>query len=303
MNLNKNSFHQKTIQSGIPCRKDSFKSWDGTSIHYEVRGEGPSVILIYGIGCVTNHWHFQYEHFAKTHQMIVFDLRGHHQSSLPQDKSNLCLESIAKDVHALKEHLKIKKPVGVWTHSFGGVIGIKAYELFPGDFQHFIMVSGFAKNPFPSPFGFPLVSYVIQFCQGQYKKKPYLWQKLWEKVASSPLCIPISGLLGGFNLQLTPTKDMEIYFQGLSELHQEVFLNLFQELLTYDGTSSLKKITIPTLIFNGKRDLLTPLSCQQYLHRHIPQSQLVSLPYASHCPQLDFPELTNLKIEKFLQPL
>jgi len=36
------------------------------------------------------------------------------------------------------------------------------------------------------------------------------------------------------------------------------------------------------------------------MHDHIKQSELISIPYGSHCTQLDMPEYVNLSIDKFL---
>ena len=60
------------VQSGF------VRSYDGTPIHYEVRGKGEPIVFVYGIACLMNHWHYQVEYFSQFRQVITFDLRGHH---------------------------------------------------------------------------------------------------------------------------------------------------------------------------------------------------------------------------------
>ena len=77
----------------IEVTTGTFKSFDGTSIYYEVRGKGGGhrrpMIMNYGIGCLMNHWHPQVTEFSKTHQVITYDYRGHQKSGTPLDYNNL----------------------------------------------------------------------------------------------------------------------------------------------------------------------------------------------------------------------
>src|ERR1700677_2937021 len=92
-----------------PKTTGTFASYDGTEIYYEIRGEGRPLILNYGIGCLINHWRPQIRHFAETHQVIVYDYRAHHHSSVPSDLKEMTADALAKDLHALMAHLQIEK--------------------------------------------------------------------------------------------------------------------------------------------------------------------------------------------------
>jgi len=39
------------------------------------------------------------------------------------------------------------------------------------------------------------------------------------------------------------------------------------------------------------------------MHKKIKNSQLLLVPYGSHCTQLDMPDLVNLRISRFLREL
>ncbi|MBT4760218.1 MAG: alpha/beta hydrolase [Bdellovibrionaceae bacterium] len=287
----------------IKVKKETghFKSFDGTKIYYEVRGKGTPIIFCYGIGCLFNHWRHQIKYFSENgYKTIVFDYRAHHQSDVPEDHENLDMESLAKDIKGLTEHLKIKKAI-FCSHSFGGQIMVKTFDLYPEIFSHLIFINGFISNPIKGMFGGDVPAKVFNFFNRGYDLLPETLTYLWKFSVQNPLAIPLSALAGGFNLSLTSIKDIEIYIKGIANLDLQSFLALFEQMMEYDGHQVLKRINVPTLIIGGKNDGVTPVSYQEELHRSIKDSELSMIPMGSHCTQLDLPDYVNLKIEKFIQ--
>lgn len=275
------------------------KAFDGTQIYYEVRGEGEPIIFIYGIACLMNHWHLQVEHFAKTHKVILFDIRGHHKSNPVSDVNNFKFEHLAFDIKSLMSHLELKKAHFV-GHSFGVPYLIRTYEQFPELFSSMTFINGFARNPLKKLFGLEFVEPLFNFIRDQHKKSPDLWNNLWRSLIDNPVALQVAALAGGFNIKLTQFKDIEMYCRGVSRLELVNFFELFEQLLQFDGTSVLTGISCPTLVIAGDRDLLTPLSFQKEMHELIPEAEFLLIPYGSHCSQLDFPEFVNLKLDDFL---
>jgi pimeloyl-ACP methyl ester carboxylesterase len=275
------------------------KSFDGTSIYYEVRGKGEPLVLIYGIACLMNHWHLQVECLAKTHQVILFDIRGHHKSVPVTNINNFKYEHLAFDVKALLSHLNLKK-AHFAGHSFGVPYLIKTYEQFPEIFMSMTFINGFARNPLKKLFGFEFVVPLFNFLREQHKKSPDLWNNLWRGLIDNPVAFQVAALAGGFNIKLTQFKDIEMYGRGVSRLELIYFFELFEQLLQFDGTDVLTKISCPTLIIAGDKDMLTPLSFQKEMHAAIKDSEYLLIPYGSHCSHLDFPEFVNLKLSEFL---
>ena len=273
---------------------------DGTPIYYEVRGKGEPLVFIYGIACLMNHWHKQVEHFSQTHQVILFDIRGHHKSVPVNNVNNFTYEHLAFDIKSLLQHLKIKKAHFV-GHSFGVPYLIKTYEQFPELFLSMTFINGFARNPLKKLFGLDFVEPLFNFIREQHTKHPDLWNNLWRGMIDNPLAFQIAALAGGFNIRLTQFKDIEMYGRGVSRLELIYFFELFDQLLKFDGTSVLPNIDVPTLVIAGDRDMLTPTSFQREMHDQIKASEFLLIPYGSHCSQLDFPEFVNLKLADFLK--
>lgn len=278
----------------------NFSSFDGTSIYYEIRGEGEPLILVYGIACLMNHWHHQIEFFSKKYQVITFDLRGHQKSNPVVNLSELTMDSLSKDLLGLMDHLKIQKAHAM-GHSFGVPILINSYRIEPERFKSFTFINGFAKNPIKGMFGLDVVEPFYRFVRQQYKTQPDLWNSLWKVAIDNPMSMTIAALAGGFNLRLTQFKDIEVYMRGVARLNLQIFLDLFEALMNYDGEPILPHMDLPVLILSGEKDMVTPLRFQTHMKDLILNSEFVLVPYGSHCTQLDFPEYTNLKLEKFLE--
>lgn len=283
-----------------PKTTGSFESFDKTPIYYEVRGEGEPLVLVYGIACIINHWHHQIEYFSKNYKVITFDLRGHQRSNPVGDMTQLSMDAIAKDVLGLLKHLGIKK-AHFAGHSFGAPIILKLYDVSPRSVMSMTFINGFARNPIKGMFGLDIVEPFFYFVKTQYHNQPDLWNTLWKMAVDNPISIYLAALAGGFNLKLTHFKDIEIYLRGVARLNLDVFLTMFEVLMEYNGESVLKKIEVPTLIISGEKDMVTPIKFQFHFRDMVKNSEFILVPYGSHCTQLDFPDYTNLKIEKFLE--
>lgn len=280
-------------------RTGSFKSFDGTSIYYEARGQGEPLVLVYGIACLINHWRYQIDFLSEHFQVICFDLRGHHKTEVPNQYENINIESIAKDIPFLMRELGLKK-ANFAGHSFGVQVLLKCYDLSPEIFSSISFVNGFAKNPIKGMFGLDVVEPFFNLMRAAYQKNPELLDKIWKTSTDNPITALGTALAGGFNIKLTPFKDIEIYVRGLSLLSLKTFIPLFEDLMAYNGLSVAPKISVPCLIISGDRDFVTPMKFQHELREAIAHSELLVVPYGSHCTQLDFPEFVNLKLMHFI---
>jgi pimeloyl-ACP methyl ester carboxylesterase len=69
---------------------------------------------------------------------------------------------------------------------------------------------------------------------------------------------------------------------------------------SYDLTSQLKRIEVPTLFVWGAADPLFPLEHATRAHRMLPGSRLTVIDGAGHTPQAERPEEFNRTLARFL---
>jgi pimeloyl-ACP methyl ester carboxylesterase len=287
----------------VPKQTGSFRSFDGTRIYYEVRGEGFPIILNYGIGCLINHWRPQIKYFSQYFKVIAYDYRGHHRSEIPESRDHLTTDAMAQDLKALMDHLEIHQ-ASLWAHSFGVQMLVRFYDLFPEMTHSMVFVNGFVQNPLRGMFGSAdLTQTAFQLIKSGYNRLPETISFLWKTAIQNPLAIQFASLTGGFNLKLTSLKDVEIYARGIASMDLNAFLTIFESMVNYDGKPVLERIECPVLIIGGKQDSVTPQEHQEEMHQLIKGSEFFMVPYGSHCTQLDMPELVNLKAERFLRGL
>lgn len=276
-----------------------YKTKDGADLYYEIRGQGEPLILVYGIACLTNHWIHQIQYFSENWKVYVFDLRGHVKSTSPTPEK-LTVRGLGEDLVELLDHWGLESAHFV-GHSFGVPVLLQAYDLDPGRFRSLAFINGFAHNPIKGMFGLDVVEPFFYFAKSSIEKNPEMWRTVWRAAVDNPLSIFLSGLAGGFNLKVTQLKDIEVYARAVSHMPLEVFIPLFEDMMGFDGRDIAARIRVPTLIMAGDKDFVTPFKFQEDLHHAIKASELVRIPYGSHCSQLDFPDYVNLKLEKHLR--
>ncbi|MBC9928826.1 alpha/beta fold hydrolase [Chitinophaga qingshengii] len=87
-----------------------FRSFDGTRIHYSVKGNGQPVILVHGFITNGDSWPTTplYDSLLRHNfRIIILDLRGNGTSDHPHDSLAYTGDAEARDVMALARHLQL----------------------------------------------------------------------------------------------------------------------------------------------------------------------------------------------------
>src|SRR4051812_32111297 len=67
-----------------------------------------------------------------------------------------------------------------------------------------------------------------------------------------------------------------------------------------DNRKELVQLKTRTLVLQCSNDVIAPLSVGEFVHRQIPDSELVIMKATGHCPNLSAPEETVAAIREFL---
>jgi pimeloyl-ACP methyl ester carboxylesterase len=113
---------------------------DGVRLHYEVDGEGPSLLLHLGAGCDADLWRAAgyVETLAKNYRCILFDHRGHGESDRPREVAAYHVDRFVDDIGALLDHVKIDS-THLWGWSNGMFVACAAAERFGPRIQSLIL--------------------------------------------------------------------------------------------------------------------------------------------------------------------
>lgn len=275
-------------------------SFDGTRIYWASEGppDAPPLVFCYGLVCSSLHWTYQIDLLRQRYRCIWWDYRAHHQSDTPADLRSLTIESFARDLAAVLDHLRIPR-APLLGHSMGVSVLLKFAQLYPERVDSLVLTSGTASRPLENLLGTNALQDAFSLVGRLYAHRPRLVRTLWALQRRNPLLRALIGL-GGFNLHLTPKQDVDQYIDDVIKLGPEIFLTLIDDYAAFDATSWLHNLRVPTLIITGEKDGVIPPAQQELLHQLIPGSTLWTVPRGSHCPQMDFPESVTQRIEGFL---
>ena len=135
----------------------------GISIHYQVEGDGPPLVLQHGFTSNLQSWHVNgyVEGLRENYRLVLIDARGHGESDKPHDSNDYLLELRVNDVLAVMDALKIEK-AHYLGYSMGGIIGFGIAK-HAADRFHSLIIGG--MNPYLSG-GVPAQSRVDLLNQG-----------------------------------------------------------------------------------------------------------------------------------------
>jgi pimeloyl-ACP methyl ester carboxylesterase len=277
------------------------KGFDGTRLFYSVEGQGKPLIFCYGLVCSSLHWTYQIEHFSRGYQAVWFDYRGHQNSDMPEDLNSLTVPNIAHDLEILLDELGIGEAVFL-GHSMGVNVVLDLYRRAPERVAGMVLANGTAKRPLENLFRHNAFQTAFSLLRKAYDKSPELVSLVWKLQKGNPVTRSLI-TLGGFNPHLTPQEDIALYVDQVAEMDPSVMVHLIENYGKYDATSWLHTMDAPALLIAGEKDFITPLEQQELLAQLMPNARLEIVRHGSHCPQMDLPDLVNMKIEAFLAEL
>jgi pimeloyl-ACP methyl ester carboxylesterase len=284
-----------------PTTHGYVKSFDGTRLFYSVEGTGKPLVFCYGLVCSSLHWTYQIDYFRKNYQTIWFDYRGHQNSEVPKNLNSLTVQNLARDMGVVLDELGIKESV-ILGHSMGVNAVLEFYRQQPERVTAMVVANGTPRRPLETLFRHNALQAAFRLLKKAYQRSPELVEAAWRLGKGNPLMRTLI-TLGGFNPHLTPPEDVALYVDQVSEMNPAVFIHLIQNYDSVDSTSWLHTVSKPTLIIAGEEDKIIPIELQELMNQLIPGSRLERIKHGSHCPQMDLPELVNLKIERFLSDI
>ena len=90
---------------------------NGKRLYYEVYGEGTPLFLLHGYSQSLKSWHPYVADLDQEYELYLIDLTGHGKSEA--FKEDLSIKSVAEDLNALIDYLKLEKVKAI-GFSFGG---------------------------------------------------------------------------------------------------------------------------------------------------------------------------------------
>lgn len=273
---------------------------DGVTIAYhDTGGSGRPLVLANGLGGPFGAWQHQIDYLSDRYRIVSWDYRGLYGSSLPPgDAPRVDVGAHVDDLMCVLEVTQIPRAAFMgW--SMGVQVMLELYERHPEMVSHLVLINGTFGRPLDTV-GVPLSSRIVPGLVDRAHRAHELASTVLRRATRWPetvMWLKRLGVVGN-------TLDEELFKQLAEEFGQvnlDIYLSILRALGEHDAAHVLDSIAVPALVITGDRDAFTPRQLAQQMARRIPGGELLIVRGATHYAALEYPELVNLRIEKFLR--
>ncbi len=123
--------------------------FDGRTVRYGVRGDGPPVVLVHGTPWSSFNLRHLIEALAEDGTVYYYDLLGYGRSDKMPGDVSLGVQNRVLD--RLLDHWRLERPA-IIGHDFGGATLLRTHLLDARDFDRIVLIDPVALSPWGSPF-------------------------------------------------------------------------------------------------------------------------------------------------------
>jgi pimeloyl-ACP methyl ester carboxylesterase len=247
---------------------------DGVSLAFRDNGSsGSALVLIHGWGCDSTTLRKQEEFFSKSRRVVSVDLRGHGESSAPEQTYSV--EQFADDVAWLCQELGISKATLI-GHSMGGSVAIETVYRHPQLVQAVGLIDTVFQAP---PELFDSLAPFLPGLQGQDYRSAYHGNML-------ALSLPSDG------------RELEFALHSLPRAPQHVLLSaLHEHLEVHDFAQAAASCSVPVAYIGAS----LPLADLVRLKQLIPNISVGKTLGSGHFAPWIVPDQVNMMLLRFLE--
>ncbi len=273
--------------------------FDGTVLACRETGLGPTLMLANGLGGTWTAWRHLIDYFRDRFHIVSWDYRGLYRSGPSATPGLFDMATHVRDAIAVADALGVDDAVWIgW--SMGVQLDFEIVRRHPERVRGLVAVNGTYGKPFDTAFGRLGSRRLIRAAAEIARRNPRLVSGVVGHAAAW------DGLVGALKrLRLVGRTLDETVFRDLARdfgsLDPVAYFSTFGALGEHDASDALPSIRCPVLIVAGDRDPMTPRDLSDRMARMIPGADLLIVPGGTHYVPIEYPELMNLRLEKFLR--
>ena len=273
---------------------------DGTRIGYQIRSPhpgAPCVVLANGLGGTYIAFRYLYDVLGD-YQTICWDYRGLYTSDPPADPRANTVAHQVDDLMCILEAEHVDACV-ITGWSMGVQVGFETIKRHAERVKGLFAINGTYGRAFQTVMGSRMIGQVIPMLLRLVRAQATLVGRASKRVAGSDALINAMKRVG----LVSTTIDLEIFravAAGFQNIDWVIYSRLLERLDDHDCEDVLAKIDIPVTIVTGDRDLMTPPSTAEHMHRVIPNSRLVVIKGGTHYTPVEYPALVADELGRLL---
>lgn len=258
----------------------------GARLHYEEAGAGPETILfIHGLMLASESWRAQRDHFARSHRVITYDLRGQGRSAHPF--RGLGLDSLAEDAAEL---IRRVAPEGchVVGFSMGAFIALRLAARHAGQVRSLTLIGASADAESWRKLPAYAAMIALVSLAGVRLVVPRMMQILFGRSILNDLAR--AGVLAPWRAAVSALPRSIVRAAAASALRRSIH-------------AELPRITAPALVIAGEEDQPVPKHHAERVACGIVDAQFELVANTGHAVMIEQPEWFNAALADFLERL
>jgi len=247
--------------------------------YYEVHGDGTPLVFIHGVGACHKMWQPQIEPFSKHFEVIVYDVRGHGESSGYDEKYSIRL--FASDLKVLLDELRVAK-AHICGLSMGGLIAQQFAIDYPNMVNKLVLAGTFCHIPL---WGKILMSFA----------------RVLNRIVLTFISMETNAKIGAKGLFKKKEQEelREFFIKEVNKISKKEFFKVIAATYAFDSLKQLKDIGSPTLILNAEGEKHERRQAE-IIQREIKNSRKELILDTFHAMNLEKPEEFNALVLGFL---
>lgn len=257
----------------------------GTSIAYNVRGEGRPLVFLH---CWTGNQSFYFNQvgkFSSEYMCVTLDFPGHGESGTTDGEYSV--ERFGEMTLELLDRLGIEKAVFA-GHSLGGMVALYLGLHHPDKVEGLILLDTTSH----------LSGFLFQRA-GAFAATALGWfgSVVWNKGFKATKGL-IAGLAATHPLAAPPPRIISA--RECSKVDNRPMARTLNRARNFNCTPRLGEITAPALIVVGNADVLADVRHANRMARGLPNSVMLVVKGAGHMALFEKPEVVNDEMQDFL---
>ena len=254
---------------------------DDAEIFYEIRGNGPPVVLLHPFPSDHEFWHPVAAALDARYRLVLPDLRGHGDSEIGEGPA--LMPKHASDIARVLDAAGIGKAAFVGC-SIGGYTLFEFWRRFRARVTSLVLCDTRPQADSAEARANRLKAAATVLEQGT---EPFI-EAMIPKLIGRTTVATRPDLVAGARAMMRKmsAEDISQVQRGIAERP--------------DSVADLKTINVPALIAIGEEDILSTVADGELMRQNIAGSQLKVIPKAGHYSPWEQPELVGTVLRQFL---
>lgn len=254
---------------------------DDAEISYEIRGDGPPVVLLHPFPAHHEFWMPVIPALESRYRLILPDLRGHGDSEIGQGPA--FMGKHVADIARIMDASDVGKATFI-VCSLGGYIVFEFLRRLRARVSALVLCDTKPQPDTPEARASRLKAADTVLEQGT---EPFLQSMIPKLLGRTTLSSRPDLVEGALRMmrKMSP-EDISLVQRGMAERP--------------DSIADLKHIDLPTLIIIGEEDMLSTAADGEVMRQNIPGSRMKLVPKAGHYSPWECPEAVAPLLRQFL---